>query len=193
MVGYTYSKTIDDASYDLEQPQNPYALANERALSLQDQRNRLTLSGLWLIGPDLGDPADAAKNSNAGPFMKALYGLEFAPIVSITSGFRSNPLIGTDSNREHIFPFAARPAGYNRNMLATPMNVNFDFRVLKMVAIKGGHLDIVAESFNILNHRNITELNPVYGSELQTAAPGFAHGVAASTARRIQFSLDYEF
>jgi len=192
MVGYTHSKTIDDASYDLEQPQNPYALANERALSLQDQRNRLTLSGLWLIGPDLGDPADVAKNSDAGPFMKALYGLEFAPIVSITSGYRSNPLIGTDSNREHIFPFAARPAGYNRNMLATPKNVNFDFRVLKMVAIKGGHLDIVAESFNILNHRNITELNPVYGSE-QTAAPGFAHGVSASTARRIQFSLDYEF
>src|SRR6185312_1825696 len=108
MVGYTHSRTIDDASYDLEQPQNPYALANERALSLQDQRNRLTLSGLWLIGPDLGDPADVAKNSDAGPFMKALYGLEFAPIVSITSGYRSNPLIGTDSNREHIFPFAAR-------------------------------------------------------------------------------------
>ncbi len=193
MVGYTYAKTLDDASYDLEQPQEPYAINKERALSLQDQRHRLTLSGLWLIGPDLGDVADVAKNANPSLFMKALYGLEFAPIVSITSGFRSNPPIGTDSNREHIFPFAARPAGYNRNMLATSTNMNFDFRALKMVAIKGGHLDIVAESFNILNHRNITELNPVYGSELQTAAPGFAHGLSASTARRIQFSLDYEF
>jgi hypothetical protein len=102
-------------------------------------------------------------------------------------------VIGTDSNREHIFPFAARPVGHSRNMLATPMNVNFDFRALKMVAIKGGHLDIVAESFNILNHRNINELDPVYGSELQVAAPGFAQGISASTARRIQFSLDYEF
>jgi hypothetical protein len=106
MLGYTYSKTIDDASYDLEQPQNPYALSNEHALSLQDQRHRLTLSGLWLIGPDLGDPADAAKNANPRPFMKALYGLEFAPILSVTSGFRSNPLIGLDSNREHIYPFS---------------------------------------------------------------------------------------
>ena len=192
MVGYTYSKTIDDASYDLEQPQNPYAPGSERALSLQDQRNRLTLSGLWLIGPDLGDPADVAKNANPGPVMKALYGLEFAPIVSIGSGFRSNPITGLDTNREHIFPFAARPAGYSRNSLATPANVNFDFRALKMVGIKGGHLDIVAESFNILNHRNITELNPIYGSGEQRAA-NFGSPIAASSARRIQFSLDYEF
>lgn len=192
MVGYTYSKTIDDASYDLEQPQNPYATAAERALSLQDQRNRVTLSGLWLIGPDLGDPADAAKNANPGPFMKALYGLEFAPILSIGSGFRVNPLTGVDSNREHIFPFAARPAGYTRNSLATPTNINFDFRALKMVGIKGGHLDIVAESFNILNHRNITQLDPVFGSALQKAS-NFARPISADTARRIQFSLDYEF
>jgi len=192
MAGYTYSKTIDGASYDIEQPQNLYAVRNERALSLQDQRNRLTLSGLWLIGPDLGDPADAAKNANPGRFMKALYGLEFAPIVSIYSGFRSNALVGLDSNREHVYPFAARPMGYSRNALATPINVNFDFRALKMVAIKGGHLDIVAESFNILNHRNITQLNSVYSSNAQSN-PSFATPIAASTARRIQFSLDYEF
>jgi hypothetical protein len=61
-----------------------------------------------------------------------------------------------------------------------------------MVALKGGHLDIVAESFNILNHRNITQLDPVYGSGLQSA-PDFARPISAGTARRIQFSLDYEF
>ncbi len=41
MAGYTYSKTIDDASYDSEQPRNPYAIEDERALSLMDQRHRL--------------------------------------------------------------------------------------------------------------------------------------------------------
>jgi len=60
LAGYTYSKTIDDGSFDLEQPQNPFTLRDERALSPQDQRHRLTLSGLWLIGPDLNDPQDAA-------------------------------------------------------------------------------------------------------------------------------------
>jgi len=192
LVGYTYSKTIDDASSDTEQPQNPYALRDERALSLQDQRHRLTLSGLWLIGPDLGDPADAVKNANPGPLTKALYGLEFAPIVSIASGFRANPSTGLDSSRQHVYPFTSRPSSYGRNSLSTSTNVNVDLRVLKMIAITGGHLDVVAESFNLLNHRNVSLLNTSFGSGLQ-AAPGFSTAIAASTARRIQFSLDYEF
>jgi Outer membrane receptor proteins, mostly Fe transport len=192
MAGYTYSKTIDDASYDSEQPQNPYAIGSERALSLMDQRHRFTLSGLWLIGPDLGDPADAAKNANPGPVMKILTGLEFAPIVSIASGFRANPIIGLDSNRAHIFPFAARPSGYSRNALATPVNVDVDLRILKMIPLHGGHLDVVAESFNLLNHRNVSLLNTAFGSSSQPI-PGFATPISASTARRIQFSLDYEF
>jgi hypothetical protein len=192
MAGYTYSKTIDDASSDLEQPQDPYSIGNERALSLMEQRHRFTLSGLWLIGPDLTDPGGAARNANPGPLMKALTGLEFAPIVSFASGFRANPITGLDSNREHIFPFAARPIGYSRNAVTTPINANVDLRVLKMIPWKGGHLDVVAESFNLLNHRNVSLLNPVYGSQL-TAVDGFTQPIAASTARRVQFSLDYEF
>ncbi|QNI36410.1 TonB-dependent receptor [Edaphobacter albus] len=192
MAGYTFSKTIDDASSDLEQPQNPYMLGQERGLSLQDQRHRFTLSGLWLIGPDLNDAADAAKNANPSPLMKALTGLEFAPIVSIASGFRANPITGVDSNRQHIFPFASRPDGFSRNSLSTPVNVNVNLRVLKMIPWGRGHLDVVAESFNLLNHQNISLLNPAFGSNSQPALE-FARPIAASTARRIQFSLDYEF
>ena len=119
-------------------------------------------------------------------------GLEFAPIVSIASGFRNDPLTGLDSNREHIYPFAVRPAGHTRNELATPINVDVDFRALKMVAVKGGHLDIVAESFNILNHRNVIALNDVFGSGA-TPIGSFGAPIETSTPRRIQFSLDYEF
>ncbi len=76
LAGYTYSKTIDDASSDLEQPQNPFYPGVERALSQLDQRHRFTLSGLWLIGPDLGDPADAATNANQDPLMRIFNGLD---------------------------------------------------------------------------------------------------------------------
>ncbi len=192
MAGYTFSKTIDDASSDMEQPQNPFAPGDERSLSLQDQRHRFTLSGLWLIGPDLGDPADAVKNANPGPVMRALTGLEFAPILSITSGYRSNPLTGLDSNRQHIYPFAARPAGYARNSLVTSPIIDFNLRILKMIPLGPGHLDIVAESFNLLNHRNVSLLNTAFGPDVQ-AQSGFGRPIATSTARRIQFSLDYEF
>ncbi len=192
LAGYTYSKTIDDASSDLEQPQNPFNLGAERALSLLDQRHRFTLSGLWLIGPDLGDPADAIRNANPGPIMRVLTGLEFAPIFQVSSGFRANPLTGLDSNREHIYPFAARPATYGRNSLSTSPSIDFDLRVLKMLPLGTGHLDIVAESFNLLNHRNVSLLNTAFGLD-RTAQSGFGMPIATSTSRRLQFSLDYEF
>jgi hypothetical protein len=151
-----------------------------------------SLSGLWLIGPDLNDPQDVAANANPGTLMRLLTGLEFAPILSMTSGYRANPVTGLDSNREHIYPFAARPQGYGRNSLSTSQNINLDLRVLKMVPVRNGHLDIVAESFNLLNHQNISLLNTAFGSEAAPQA-SFGQPIGTSTPRRIQFSLDYEF
>src|SRR5262249_56212896 len=46
LASYTLSKTTDDASDFDEQPQNPYDLRAERALSRQDVRHRFVLSSL---------------------------------------------------------------------------------------------------------------------------------------------------
>ena len=198
MAGYTFSRTTDDASYDTEQPQNPYAPSADRGFSLQDQRHRLVLSGLWLLGPD-PDDAVGPNPKAPSPLLRALYGFEFAPILTTSSGFRANPLTGQDSNAEHIYPFAARPlsAGGNgqtlaRNSLQTAPQVNFDFRVLRLVPIGRGHLDIVAESFNLLNHPNPTLLNNAFGPGL-SPQPGYSAPIANADARRIQFSLDFEY
>ena len=192
MAGYTFSKTVDDASSDAEQPQNPYDLAQERAPSLDDQRHRFVMSGLWVIGPILDDPEDAARAAKPNAFQKVVRGLEFAPILQADSGFRDNALTGVDSNREQSYPFEARPLGYGRNSLHTPPQLHFDLRVLRMVPIWRGHLDIVAESFNLLNRQNVNLVNPVYGANAQ-AAPNFLMPLQESDARRIQFSLDFEY
>jgi hypothetical protein len=192
MAGYTFSKTLDDASYDTENPQNPYNLRAERARSLNDLRHRFVLSGLWVIGPDMDEPRAAAKDGSSSFFMKAITGLEFAPIFSAQSGFPVNPLTGVDSNREHVYPFAARPLGTARNSLTTPPAVNFDLRALRMVPIWRGHLDIVAESFNLLNKQNVQILNSVFGSGVAPEPP-FAAPIQESDPRRVQFSLDFEY
>lgn len=192
MAGYTFSKTIDDASYDSDQPRNPFALAAERALSLDDQRQRLVMSGLWVVGPDLDDPQNVATPAKPNAFQKIVYGLEFAPILEADSGFRDNPITGADSNDEHVYPAAARPLGYGRNALRTPAQLHFDLRVLRMVPIWRGHLDIVAESFNLLNRQNVDQINPVFGSNL-APAPRFRSPIQEADARRIQFSLDFEY
>jgi hypothetical protein len=97
-----------------------------------------------------------------------------------------------DSNREHTYPFESRPLGYARNNLQTAPQVHFDIRVLKIVPLWRGHLDIVAESFNLLNRQNVDLLNPAYGSNATTMT-NFGPPLQESDPRRIQFSLDYEY
>lgn len=192
LAGYTLSHTVDDASYDTESPQNPYVPAQDRARSIQDQRHRFVLSALWVLGPDPDDPLNAPGSVRRGPLKKFLYGFEFTPILAAGSGFPANPLTGVDSNREHVYPFAARPLGPSRNSMPTPPSVHFDLRVLRMIPLWRGHLDVVAESFNVPNHPNVELLNPTYGSQL-TAAHAFARPIQNSDPRRVQFSLDFEY
>lgn len=191
LAGYTYAKTIDDASYPTEQPANPYDLRAERAPSLLDQRHRFTMSGLWDL-PFGYDPDDGDNNPANNPLTKALENVEVAWILQSGSGFANNPLTGLDTSQEHIYPFAARPLGHGRNSLRTPWNTALDLRLLKTVLIGTGHLDIVAESFNLLNRQNIDLLNPVYGTA-QAAHALFGKPLQAADPRLVQFSLDYEF
>ena len=55
-----------------------------------------------------------------------------------------------------------------------------------------GKLDLVAESFNLLNHTNVVGLNQVFGPG---AVPISTYGTPdrASLARQFQFSIDFEF
>ena len=191
LAGYTFSKSIDDASNDAEQPQNPYALRQERSPSLNDQRHRFVMSGLWALGPDADDAQTRTKQART-VLEKMANGLELAPILTVSSGFPDNPLAGVDSSREHIYPFAARPLGASRNSVQTPSTVNLDLRALKMVPIWRGHLDIVAESFNLLNHQNVEQRNSVYGTELTPTAQ-YWRPIQVAEPRRLQFSLDFEY
>jgi hypothetical protein len=192
MAGYTLSKSVDDASSDDEQAQNPYEPGSERARSLNEQRYRLVLSGLWLLGEDPDDQPKPGEAKKENRLLSVLEGLEFAPIFMVGSGTPQNPMTGVDSNREHIYPFAARPLGAGRNSMTTPPRVNFDFRVLKIIPIGRGHFDIVAESFNVLNHQNVELINPAFGSG-GAASAQFQQPVQAGDPRRVQFSLDYEY
>jgi hypothetical protein len=46
--------------------------------------------------------------------------------------------------------------------------------------------------FNLLNRTNVAQINPVFGAGLMPQA-GFLQPLAGQGARRLQFSLDYEF
>lgn len=189
-ANYTLSKAFDDASDFSEQPQNPFNLAAERALSLQHQQQRLTMNALWEL--PIGDEENGAPAKDDW-FTRIFGHIELAPIVIIGSGRPVDPLTGIDSNGSHPFPLSARPAGLGRNSLSTPLMANVDLRALKYFPVgKTARLDLVAEAFNVFNHTNVVQINPIFGPGT-IALPTFLQPLTASGARVMQFSLDFEF
>ena len=192
-ASYTLSKTYDDASAFDEQPQDPFHLAADNALSLQHQQQRFVFNALWdlPIGDDEGNGGKS--NQSSGWLTRTFSHIELAPIFTAGSGRPVNPLTGLDSNQSHAFPLSGRPLGFGRNSLRTPAIVTMDLRALKYIPFGGvRRLDLVAETFNLLNRPNVAQINPVFGSNL-TPISGFGQPIEGTGARQIQFSLDFEF
>jgi outer membrane receptor for ferrienterochelin and colicin len=192
-ASYTLSRTHDDASDYDEQPQNPFNLAAEHALSRQNQHQRFVFNALWEV--PIGDEDDNGGTSKQGSgwFTRTLSHIEVAPIFTADSGRPINPLTGLDSNQSHAFPLSARPLDLGRNSLSTPALATMDLRVLKYFPFGGvKRLDVVAEFFNLFNSANVSQINPVFGSSL-TPMSGFGQPIAGTGARQTQFSLDFEF
>ncbi len=187
---YTLSKTFDNASDFDEQPQSPFNLAPEWALSRQQQQQRLVFNALWELPIGDEEPGKPAQNS----WVTKIFGhIEVAPIFTVESGRPVNPLTGVDSNHSGAFPASFRPLEFGRNSLTTPMQVNVDLRVLKYFPVgKTARLDLVAEAFNLFNRSNITGINPIFGTAA-TPQSTFLQPIAGAGARQIQFSLDFEF
>lgn len=191
-ASYTLSKTYDNASDFDEQPQNPFLLGPEWAVSRQQQQQRLVANALWEL--PIGDE-EPGKPTSDNWLVKAFRHIELAPILTVASGRPVDPLTGVDTFGTHARPLTARPAGFGRNSLLTPMLANMDFRALKYFPLgfsKTAHLDLVAEAFNLFNRANVALINPVFGSGA-IAQAGFLQPLAGAGARQIQFSLDLEF
>lgn len=192
-ASYALSRTHDDASNYDEQPQNPFDLRAENALSRQNQRQRFVFNALWDL--PIGDEEDSPQQSaqNLSWPVRAFSHIEVAPIFTAESGRPVDPLTGLDSNRSDAFPLSSRPLGVARNSLQTPAIVTLDLRVVKYFPFGGvRRLDLVAESFNLLNRANAMQINPVFGTSL-APVPGFRQATEGLGARQIQFSLDFEF
>ena len=188
---YTWSHARDSASDFDEQPQNPYALADESADSRYDQRRRFVASALFEL--PVGEDEDRKPGEEPPAWVRAFSHIEIAPILTIASGGPVNAVTGGDENRTGAFPFTSRPLGFSRNAARLPSTAAVDLRILKYFNIKPhGKLDLVVETFNLLNRTNVSQINAVYGPFL-TARSSFGRPIEAGTARQIQFSVDFEF
>ena len=87
----------------------------------------------------------------------------------------------------------SRPLALSRNALRTSNQVQLDLRILKYFMVgEHGKLDLVAESFNLLNHTNVVGVNQAFGPGA-VPIPTYNTPDKASLARQLQFSIDFEF
>jgi len=192
-ASYTLSKTLDDASDFTEQPQDPFNLRAENAVSLLHQEQRFVFNALWDLPIGEEEDKGGKPQENAGWLTQTFSHIEVAPIVTVESSRPVNSLTGLDSNRNHAFPLSARPLALGRNSLKSPALTTMDLRVLKYFPVGGvRRLDVVTEFFNLFNSANVSQVNSVFGQGL-TPMPGFRQPIAGTGARQIQFSLDFEF
>ena len=181
-VSYTLSKTIDNAgNFFFSTPQDNLNLRDERGLSDNDQRHRLSVSGTL----------EAPRSSGDSLARRAVEGLGFSYIFTYASALPFNIVAGADRNFDTNFN--DRPAGVGRNtgrgfdFASLDLRLSKRFRVTERLAIEA-----IAESFNTLNRSNFQLPNNTFGSGAVPPA-SFGRPTAASDPRQIQFGLRLDF
>ncbi|MBI3951365.1 MAG: TonB-dependent receptor [Acidobacteria bacterium] len=177
-VSYTLSKAIDDAgNFFFSTPQDNFNLRDDRGLSDNDQRHRLTVSGSLEVPQGGGDSA----------FRPAVEGVQLSYIFTYASALPFNSQTGTDRNFDTNFN--DRPLSVGRNT-----GHGFDFASLDLRLSKRFNLterfgiEAIAESFNTLNRANLQLPNNVFGPGT-TPLPSFRRPNAAADPRQLQFGL----
>ncbi|HSO75904.1 MAG TPA: TonB-dependent receptor, partial [Blastocatellia bacterium] len=173
---YTLSKAIDNSgNFFFSTPQDNLNLRDDRGLSDNDQRHRLTLSG-WLEAPR-GD----------SKLRHALEGLQLSYIFTYASALPFNVQTGSDRNFDTNFN--DRPAGVARNAGAGFDFASLDLRLSKRFRITERlGIEVLAESFNTLNRTNFQLPNNTFGSGVEPLL-SFRRPNAAADPRQIQFGL----
>jgi hypothetical protein len=155
-ASYTLGKVIDDVPdhlvvnpgaddfAQLSDSTNPRA---DRGPGANDQRHRLVLSGIWRLsyGQHFPRPARAV-----------LSGWELSGIFTTQSGHPYSGLVSTDLNNDGNSATDRTP-GLGRNTFYLPATVSLDPRVTRSVPLhERMRLQLIWESFNVLNHTNVT-------------------------------------
>lgn len=175
---YTFSKAIDNTGNAFFfTPQDNFNLRDDRGLSDNDQRHRLTLSGM-LSAPDT--------SSDSG-WRRAAAGFQFGYIFTYGSALPFNIQTGADRNFDTNVN--DRPPGVGRNTGEGFDFASFDVRVSRRIRLTERFgLEVIAEGFNVFNRANLQLPNNVFGTGT-TPLPAFGKATGAADPRQLQFGL----
>jgi hypothetical protein len=180
-VSYTLSKALDTAgNFFFSSPQDSSNLRDERGLSDNDQRHRLTLSGVL-----------EAPRSGARGLPRALAGFQLGYIFTCASATPFNVLTGNDRNADTNFN--DRPVGVGRNTGRGFGFASLDLRLGRRFRLtERAELEAMVEGFNVLNRANYQAPNNIYGTG-RAPLPSFGLPTAAADPRQVQLGLRLTF
>ena len=181
-VSYTFSKAIDDAgNFFFSTPQDNQNLRDDRGLSDNDQRHRLTLSG----------SLEVPTTKNGSTLRSALTGFQLSYIFTYGSRLPFNIQTGADRNFDTNTN--DRPVGVGRNtgrgfdFASLDLRLSRKFRIAEHLS-----LEAIVEGFNVLNRTNLQIPNNTFGTG-SAPRPTFGLPNAAADARQFQLGLRFSF
>jgi hypothetical protein len=181
-LSYTLSKAIDTAgNFFFSTPQDNFNLRDDRGLSDNDQRHRLTLSGSF----------NAPKKIENNLVRKFFGGFQVSYIFTFASGLPFNIVTGSDRNGDTNNN--DRPIGIARNTGRGFDFASFDLRLSRLFRLNERfNLELLAEGFNLFNRANYSVPNNTFGTGV-TPLAAFGRPTAAFDPRQIQFGVKLSF
>ena len=185
-ASWTFSHAIDyipDAIFDVPYASDQNNLEADRGNSLQDQRHKVSFSGVFVTPP-----------AASGGLWRILGDINVAPIVSLASPFFYNITTGTDTNGDGVIN--DRPLGVGRNTYEGDTVRRVDLRISRGFRLGSERtVQIIAEAFNLFNTVNFTNFNTVWGTGAYPDTPvaTFGRSTQADDPRIIQFGIRYAF
>ncbi|HEY8184789.1 MAG TPA: TonB-dependent receptor [Pyrinomonadaceae bacterium] len=181
-VSYTLSKGLDDAGNAFFfTPQDNFNLRDDRGLSDNDQRHRLTLSGTF-------EAPGRASQQLAGRIVR---GFQLSYIFSYGSSLPFNIVTGADRNFDTNVN--DRPVGVSRNSGRGFDFASLDLRLSRRFRLSEKmQLETLVEGFNVLNRANLQLPNNTFGTGA-TPLPSFGKATAAADPRQLQLGLRLSF
>lgn len=181
MANYTLSRTEDDDDstnpYSPVTAVNPFSLHQERAYSLLDARNTLSLNAIFNLPVGI----------KANPLFVARSGVPYTPIIGFDTSNDANDV----NDRATINGAIAA-----RNSMRQPAFSSLDMRFVKDFTLKGEghHLDLFMDVFNLYGAHNLRfdslgtsycgdVTSPVYSALEPLFAPGMTRMGGPRTAQ----------
>ena len=219
LVGYTWSKSIDQAS-SISDPGNPYNFAATRALSAFDipqnlvvsYQNTLPLERLFghVRGVTTGWQLSGITRINSGfpvtlhsdgdnslmgsnPNGVNNYSLDLPDYNGQPLNLNGNPRNGNPYFNVNAFTLNAlgTPGNAGRRSFTGPGEINFDFALLKTFTIRESKtLQFRLEAFNAFNHANFFGPTAVNGD---VSSGLFGQVVSAAPPREVQGAIKFLF